>query len=439
MSTINHFKSSSRAISNANYLVAFFKDNADKTVPVDGVETKLLDIIIKKLTASLNNALALVLPPEGDEFDRQPAKISKIKEKELENFVYACCSVDDLSKNYFVSTNKVKLEVKFAIDCTNPFFRNAASELIEEGEEIHRTTLFKCYEIGMLNRKLAVLGEVFQKRRPDSVLFPVPVPVPEPNPEPLPIAQGDEKYLLMLWFKAQRARSGTFGTPYRPEDHEILGKPTKELAALFEKAQKRPMCPFNTDVHRRRKDSEDQNERYLLGIGAGANQKKPSDDSTLGLVEKALGLPERCDISGTTTDAVGVAKLLCKPRFDGDANFSSKLLVLSCIVSMDLQGHHSLDEMGAALSLSDRENYYNPLDPMSLEKLFAPLYAPRGTWHGIGNASDLKKWLSSEWLVLSGYDRIVGDAENIAPWEFTDDNWRVWKMFANIVNAKPAP
>ena len=268
-------------------------------------------------------------------------------------------------------------------------------------------------------------------------------------------------WLYYIWHQAQCARSGTFDKPCVLNADRLKDKTVEKIIEKFDEEQDEPMCPFNKKVHRKRSDSTTQNERYLLSIAAGAGKTKVDDDSTLGFVQRALGLPERCDISGTTTDAVGLANAIIdgKVTIQDSDNFNPSIYILCCITSMCLQGHHSLDEMGAAISinvksepsskLAIKENnekdvklLFNDLTGYKILEEFSGYYNPLRVFNivdlleRIGREENYGKnlkieglthieWLSSEWLELSGQYKTN-------KWDFSDDNWKKWKVLASI-------
>ena len=297
-------------------------------------------------------------------------------------------------------------------------------------------------------------------------------------------------WLFYIWHRAQCARSGTFKNPCNHNDNNFAKKSVNELIEIFKKKQEDPECPFNKEIHRRRSKSKDQNERYLLSIGAGAGITRVDEDSTLGFVQRALHLPERCDISGTTTDAVGLAKAVTDGTIkigvlDLKNHINPSVYVLCCITSMCLQGHHSLDEMGAAISLSvdkgdqtltkedlskdlskdfsvgkflkeSKQNTYfrneknkkvkknktvavltigkysgkyNPLRVFSivdlLERIGSKEYNKNLKLRDLSHTD----WLSSEWLALS-------DQYKTNDWEFSHDNWKKWKAVKGKLDPK---
>jgi hypothetical protein len=106
---------------------------------------------------------------------------------------------------------------------------------------------------------------------------------------------------------------------------------------------------------------------YLLGIDAGAHINAITQESTLGKIRQSLGLPLRCDISGTTVDAMGFCDTFINKKPNNDSNNVERMVYLvSCMLSMCLTGHHSLDEMALALSLDVEKKKYDPCDPTSI-------------------------------------------------------------------------
>lgn len=433
MSTINYEQTAQRAISNAMYLTEVLLANSHNQVHQQP-ETRW---IANRLVAWVNNALAIEPNPSSGE---------------LKAFVKTCCAPGIGVNPPQINAGYLNDSLIFDLNSMNPYFRNIAAKLVEPNE-LQDSLLYNAHKIAVLNRKLCALAEeIVEKHANDTVMVDgVAQPMTIELLSHIVLADGNEAGdtatdIGIVWYRAQCARSGTFDHPFNRADYGIDNyrtTPITQLDKAFAKAQASRMCPFNKKVHRLRMQGNSgssqiaNNERYLLSIGAGAAKTQIAANSTLGLVERALGLPERCDISGTTTDAVGASWEVSRQGNDCD----NRVYILCCMTSMLLLGHHSLDEMGGACSLSVAVPIppvapvpcYNPLNPVSLFYVLnalgnVPLQQPAAP-----NMIAMQ-WFSNEWLVLSGYD-----SNNIAAWNFTDDNWRVWKMFANVVNAQPAP
>lgn len=148
----------------------------------------------------------------------------------------------------------------------------------------------------------------------------------------------------------------------------------EELVELFEdlSEDKKLDVPFSKQIHRLRKSPENNpSDAHLLGIDAGAHINAITQESTLGKIRQRLGLPLRCDISGTTVDAMGFCDTFIEKDQRGNNNVKRMVYLVSCMLSMCLTGHHSLDEMALALSLDVKEEAakYDPCNPASVIEL----------------------------------------------------------------------
>lgn len=156
-------------------------------------------------------------------------------------------------------------------------------------------------------------------------------------------------------------------------ENKINGKETVEkLVKRFDglSTDKKLDVPFSKQIHRLRKPPENNpSDAHLLGIDAGAHINAITQESTLGKIRQSLGLPLRCDISGTTVDAMGFCDTFIK-KGENSNNKKRMVYLVSCMLSMCLTGHHSLDEMALALSLDVKERdglkKYDPCEPASV-------------------------------------------------------------------------
>jgi len=430
---MNYNKSNQRALTNADFLCAVIEDSLFGLVGPDG--RPALDWLGNQLVAHINNALAMTPKPS---------------DVELKAFIRTCCNAGGLNLVPSINNDWLEQALLFELQCMNPFMRPSASVLVADPNDMAASNLYKIHKVAMLNRKLCLFGEELIDQYKDKTVGQNNDPMTitrlaqanGPNNQPL---GPNGTWLGELWWFAQRARSGTFDVPFQESDEYVnnlsnnrwMTLPITDLIKKLDKAQRNPMCPFNKKVHRKRiqdffapgSPRVENNERWFLAVNSGANKTQIAPDSTLGAVQRALGLPERCDISGTTTDAVGAAWQVTDRGRDAD----NRIYVLAAIVSMALLDHHSMDEMGAAVSLTVpkrvinnvRGPYYNPLAYGALVGLLNALKVAGNDFvPNTGMATN--NWYSREWLQISGFD-----SDNVIVWNFNDENWRVWKLFAN--------
>ncbi len=238
--------------------------------------------------------------------------------------------------------------------------------------------------------------------------------------------------LFKLFENCQRVRCSDFSTPFRDylsnerADREEMS--FSELRSAYARKQRQPNCPFNKSLHRLRDPRSSapidvHPESKALALNAGAELLKLNEkESTLGLLEHVLGLPERCDISGTTTDAIGMAITLPIiyefPRYR-DLESLTSLYVLACMTAMSLAGHHSLSETATAASLWAGVNY-KPFDPISLVTILNSLYDVNGEGcrgNPIVFDDDSIGWTRAKWKSLKLNKYAKDDIE------FNDDLW----------------
>ena len=435
MSTTNHEKAQRRHVSNAMYLTKLMAKNGwDGSNPSRSAAlTRIEDLLFAKVNEGLK-------------------QLGKPHEAELREMVTSICTVkaDDKDNEYYEVDRQARFSelIKFNIACTNPWLRKIAANLVrnpaakqgnsKSNYKATETVLFSIYAIGYLNRKLCVICEQLAERDKSKTVAVEDGVLAKGGDKP---AADEVLPFLNIWCGAQRVRSSSFDVCFVVEDSD--GTTIAQLMGKFSSAQRGPMCPFNKAVHRQREQGSlvANNERFMLSIGAGGAKTAIAKTSTLGLVQRALGLPERCDISGTTTDAVGAAIMLREEhvRKKEKDPINPHLFVLANIVSMCLQGHHSLSEMIGAASLWSSE-YYNPLYVWGSDRVINGIQDHkmnkcRGQETKILDVDrDEAVWLLQENFAISG----AGELEQgeSSTWDFSDENWRVWKMFANVWNSE---
>ena len=229
----------------------------------------------------------------------------------------------------------------------------------------------------------------------------IETPIPHPAPQPLPPSRlnriltmmyltrkfvaiceeicDDErmqKYLTpdqamhytTLWAECMRVRSSTFSTlaPLYEDSSttaEGICKWSTDMVKFYKEWGKKAGAPFyGNRRYRNKRAKEMHRDDPLLSAWAGTH-KVPvdSEKSVLGMVERVYNLPERCDISGTTTDAVAYG--IYTRALNGPAH--PDLFVFLNIYGMMLSAHHSLFETCAGASLW-ASKYYAPFEPLSI-------------------------------------------------------------------------
>lgn len=437
--------SQKRWISNAMLLV----DTLDslKNVTISGTDNPAfttegaLDAIITKMVEILTSNIDI---------------ISNSEDAEIQEFYLTCKNDEDLT----ISNEKIQKYIEMQTNCLGYYSRKISSKLIKHTNNngvitkkpLHESLLGLALKTNYLNRIICIAAEELAEEKEahfvggDGNNWTFKENIADVNESIV----NDKKILLNIYINAQRVRSSNFGNCF---NEDITGKSLKNVSGIFKKAQAKDDCPFNKKVHRRRQQTPgtaSNPESYFLSVGAGGSITNIDSESTLGLVQRALKLPERCDISGTTTDAIGAALTLCNkvdtfgPHTKGSAPI---IYVLSCITAMCLLGHHSLSEMGAAASLWSL-NKYNPLKSTAFIHVIYRLKRLDNTrptsqindgrrqirriLKNIDETSN-QGWHSQVWLSLAGkeYENVIDS------WEFNDSNWRTWKAFASINNTKP--
>ena len=380
-------------------------------------------------------------------FNAWQGDLATCKDHEIKSFYLSCKNSDGRIDN-----DKVNNMVRMQVMCMNSHARKIASKLIhkyvngvkQQGDTaLHSSLLGKAYKISYLNRVLCGFAEEVAKKhiqvniKNDNGVWSVTDKNNDGEAHDLSEVQ---QLLLRIYIYAQRAKSSLFGEPLQL-DAQLNIISLNDLMEKFKKAQSSVDSPFNKEIHRRRSQnpgSVTNPESYMLSIAAGSAFTEVGNDSTLGFVQRALNLPERCDISGTTTDAIGAGLTLCRSINNFDENSPhamTKIYVLACITSMCLAGHHSLSEMGAALSLWSSQAF-NPLEVTRIHKTIANIATLSGRpatfedgWLSIANIGlENTPWYSDVWLALAGNKEDI----DLKKWDFTQENWKVWHAFAQV-------
>ncbi|MCP3923905.1 MAG: hypothetical protein GY714_15105 [Desulfobacterales bacterium] len=252
------------------------------------------------------------------------------------------------------SESKLDNEIWSAVTGLSAYARKTVTRLTRDknGDKVKllkNTELYKIFKIGYLNRKLCIPPESIAK-------------ITDPN-----VFTGINQKIKNLATNTLKPRISWFGVPNIDFDMNSAAAYKNERDKLKNRDGKNALItPFTENCHRVRTNIDNKYrhpDSNLLSLDAGALGKTPTEKSTLGKLRSLLGLPLRCDISGTTTDAVGFAKTLYEINGEGKKN--QALHILCCMLSMCLSGHHSLDEIGVALSLSATNKFYDPLNPAS--------------------------------------------------------------------------
>lgn len=359
-------------------------------------------------------------------------------------------------------------EVLFEVSLLGPLIRNAASVLrrsykvakkdIKGDSDPTDSILFQIGKLAYLNRKICLLAEKGLKEDTKVPLVagskaPFNVDV-KPEAADLVSCYIDTSKpigrLAALFVMCQRIRCSKFNEPFTGK----IKVSVKALAnaadgvefSLFSKFFKNELNqddkPFSPTVHRIRGRSDigqppPPPDDAFLSLDAGA--RKPQnrinvEKSTLGLIAHGLGLPERCDISGTTTDAIGAA-LFIQSLLGGDqGGFDPRAYILCCMTSMCMAGHHSLDEVAAAASLwSDR--LYKPFEALSFEKVLGALCELDGKPPATGIWLNPDVWCKEDWYTQK-WNSFLLAKEDLTTITFNNELWRGAKIAAGLFLSK---
>jgi len=176
----------------------------------------------------------------------------------------------------------------------------------------------------------------------------------------------DQKKLFGL---CNRIRASTFASLAPGCDYQNIEM--QKVVKFYEEWGEKAGSPFCDKWRVRDKKSSLMNrDDQILTMWSGSH-KVPVDTekSVMGMIERVFNLPERCDISGTTTDAVAFG-------VHSEVN-NADLFVLLNIYGMILSGHHSLCETVAAASLWSTKCYM-PFDPVSILLVLGDLFKKDG-------------------------------------------------------------
>lgn len=392
-------------------------------------------------TQHFDHELTDYLVESGDFEWAEPAKPEKSiglrdsKEKYLSPVVEA----DESQRNWSPDPEKLDKEIKFLISSMSPRSRKLAT-LMDAGAKVtvENSLIYKIHKLNYLNRKVCIMAENlnkggnldksgdgnlgYMKKNDASGGFDIR------NAEAL-----KETWLFKIFDWAQAVRSSTFNA-WAMDVGDTVSANQKaadyfdQVAGKYGSITKLPDRPFNSHIHRLRSRGRGflHPDLDLLSIDAGAATTQVKDESTFGRIARKLGLPERCDISGTTTDAAGAAivfpggSLAISGRtFDIKSTYSAAY-VLCCITAMGLIGHHSLSEMATASSLASNKNYC-PFQPQSLIDVLNNFSLSKGgtVYKGKLEPPSLvnSAWIEAKWQSLRLNDATPVDLE------FNDRLW----------------
>ena len=196
------------------------------------------------------------------------------------------------------------------------------------------------------------------------------------------LTQTQAQHYTTLWTECMRVRSSTFSTlaPLYEIDNnspspEEVCKWSADMVKFYKEWGKKAGAPFyGNRRYRNKKAVELHRDDPLLSAWAGTH-KVPvdSEKSVLGMVERVYNLPERCDISGTTTDAVAYGTYTSANHSLTDPD----IFVFLNIYGMMLSAHHSLFETCAGASLWS-SRFYAPFEPMSILNVLGNLRDNKG-------------------------------------------------------------
>jgi hypothetical protein len=302
----------------------------------------------------------------------------------------------------------------------------------------NQTLLFRIQKLGYLNRKVCAIAENLDKGGNFSGVGGNQL-IPDINTL-------NNTTLFQIFNTAQRARCSTFDTratdltqpvpAAAPANPGVLENYFSGLKGRYKKLASGPQKPFDVDLHRRRGSNLGvaHPDAQMMAIDGGGLTRVVLPDSTLGRIARELGLPERCDISGTTTDAVGAAAVWAfraglvdavAPNLPGTPGDAFASYVLACIAAMEFNGHHSLSEMVSAASLWSSENY-KPFASNSPIDVLNDMYQPDGITACLGNLADANNWvwIDNKWQTLRLHTETRIDIE------FDDNLWNTMRFVA---------
>lgn len=326
--------------------------------------------------------------------------------------------------NWSPSDNELNKQILFEIDCLSSIARDVTQKFWSQADPTN-SLLFKMFKVSYLNRKTCLMAENVVA---DSSSY----------------QDQSGTSLFRLFENAQRVRSSTFSAPFAQKLSTNNYSTFGELKKAYSNVQMEANRPFSKKQHRLRKPRLDvtndiHRETKTLALNAGAALFRPDDESTLGFIERILGLPERSDISGTNTDAIGLGLTFIK-NVQGDELIKAKAFsyyVLICMTTMSLAGHHSLSETATAASLWSAKNY-EPFNAESVINILTSSYQPNATSATETIASQPKTvisykdeqllWFTNKWQTLK--------LDNMTPndLEFSDGLW--WTVKSTLRNTQ---
>lgn len=335
--------------------------------------------------------------------------------------IEACTDYDEESSGkttWQYNEQSLNRQITFELGCLSPYARYI-SRVLEcdstldindslanpdsKSKDISQSVIFKMIKLLYLTRRVGIMAKS----------------LPGKTKQDAP--QVDK--LFELFINLRRVRYSTFsireGLPAADADHQSVEQHYKNIA-------KNPNRPFNSE-HRQRTTgrSSGHSDQKLLGLHAGAATTTQTTDSTLGYITSKIGLPERCDISGTTADVIGAAITWHGGNSEEECQ-KKAAYVLACMTVMCLVGHHSLAEMATAASLWSKHNY-RPFRATSIWQVLSGLCDASGNDPEIDGNKVLNfkyshGWIEGKWRTLKLDKSIPDDIE------FNDELWNLMRI-----------
>ena len=405
MSIVNDTKRQQRWIMNAQLLCDLIADkkNLVNVIKVcDGA-----DLWIKELTDIFQQQV----DPDGNTND------SVLQDYRIE----ACTAYEEENPGkttWHYNERSLNRQITFELGCLSPYAKYISRELEcdstlnpdnslanpdSKPKDISQSVIFKMIKLLYLSRRVGIMA----KSLPGEIKQDAP---------------GVDK-LFKLFINLRRARYSTFsireGLPPADADYSAVEQHYKQVANKIDR-------PFNSE-HRQRATgrTSSHSDQQLLALHAGASFTTQSAESTLGYIASKIGLPERCDISGTTADIVGAAITWCGGSSEEECQ-KRAAYVLTCITVMCLMGHHSLAEMATAASLWSKHNY-KPFRSNSIWQVVSGLCdatgaEPKIDANNILNFEHRHGWIEGKWRTLKLNKNIPDDIE------FNDNLWNLMRI-----------
>ena len=405
MSRINDTKRQQRWIMNAQLLCDLIADkkNLVNVIKVCDEATlwlnSLIDIFQEKVdpTCETNNAV-------------------------LQDYLLeACASYGEANRSkttWRYNEQSLTRQITFEISCLSPYAKNIAPELFcdatlnaeghlanpdKKPRDITQSIIFKMIKLQYVSRHVCIMSQN----------------LPEGTQKDTP----ELNKLFAMHVNGLRVFCSTFdkreGLPPKDADHEAVKRHYQEVV-------NNPNRPFTSEHRQRvidRDDSHDDQQLLALHAGAAFITQKPG--STLGYIGAKIGLPERCDISGTTASIIGAAITWHSGNSEEECR-KKAAYILSCMTVMCLMGHHSLAEVATAASLWSRYNY-RPFRANSLWQILTSLCDANGADPDIDpnkilNFNDSHGWIEGKWRTLKLDEKIPDDIE------FNDELWNLMRV-----------